>query len=110
MSSLNYSKLECQEYLKLENMSAANAKMIFKYRTRMASYGENFRGKSGPVSCPLCGLHLDTQFMGFSNCTVIKSNLNINGNYEDIFKSKIPNEVVFSIEKLDKFREEHMET
>ena len=76
----------------------------------MASYGENFRGKSGPVSCPLCGLHLDTQSMGFSNCTVIKNNLNINGNYEDIFLSKIPSEVVFSIVKLDKFREEHMET
>ena len=31
MSSLNYSKLECQEYLKLENMSAATAKRIFKW-------------------------------------------------------------------------------
>ena len=48
--------------------------------------------------------------MGFTNCTVIKNNLIIDGNYEDIFKSKIPSEVVFSIEKLDKFREEHMET
>ena len=43
MSNLSYSKLEMQEYLKLDNFDASTAKTLFRYRLRMADYGENFR-------------------------------------------------------------------
>ena len=36
MDGLNYSRLEIQKYLKLENIDAIGAKTAFKYRTRMA--------------------------------------------------------------------------
>ena len=42
MDNLSYSKLEIQEYFKLENMSTNGAKTLFQYRTRMAKYGANF--------------------------------------------------------------------
>ena len=49
MSDLNYSKLKIQEYLKLQTIDRQGAKTPFKYRVRMANYGENFRGSHGPV-------------------------------------------------------------
>ena len=67
MSDLSYSKLELQEYLKLNTMSKEAAQTVFRYRVRMANYGGNFRGGNGPVNCPICGSHLDGQKIRFEN-------------------------------------------
>jgi hypothetical protein len=108
MENLEYSKLELQDYLKQNNMNAAEAKTMFTYRTRMASYGENFRENNVPVSCPLCGLHLDNQIMAYTNCPVLKANVQIEGKYEDLFKPNIPTKIVKSLVNIDNFREEHI--
>ena len=110
MDSLNYIKLELQDYLKLGTVDAVIAKTVFKYRTRMATFGENFRGKNGPVNCPLCGLHLDSQFMGFYNCQVLKNNIEINCKYEDIFRKSVPKDVATSLYEIDNFREEEIKS
>ena len=41
MENLKYSKLQIQGYLKLKNSDTKSAKTLFKYRTRIARYGEN---------------------------------------------------------------------
>ena len=81
---------------------------MFKYRVRMAKYGENFRGSYGPVACPLCGLHLDNQKMAFENCPVIKANIQIVGSYSDIFSSCVNPELVKTLEKIEIFREKNI--
>ena len=106
MDNLNYSKLELQGYLKLKSFNSSRAKTLFSHRTRMAKYGENYRMNGNPVSCPLCSLHLNNQEMSFNNCPVIKSNLEVKGCYQDIFKNAIPLEVVKSLESIEVFREE----
>ena len=63
LNNLCYTKLELQNYLKLEVLNASEAQMLFKYRVRMASYGENFREKENGILCPLCYTHLDSQKM-----------------------------------------------
>ena len=99
-----------QGYLKLKNSDTKGTKTLFKYRTRMARYGENYRMNGTPVLCPLCGLHLDNQVMAFNNCPEIKANVVIKGTYEDIFKPSPPAEVIKSLENIDQFRHEKMET
>ena len=106
MDNLSYSKLEMQKYLKLENLYASGARTLFRYRTRMANFGENFREGSTAVNCPLCGLHLDNQEMAFYNCPVIKANVKIRGQYEDIFKKNVSTELVNTLDNISKFREE----
>ena len=108
MYNLFYTKLEVQIYLKLENINAEEARILFRYRTRMAKYGENVHGQNGPVNCPLCGLHLDSQAMAYNNCKEVKQNLSLDGNYSDIFKSDISNNLVKSLVNIDKLREEHL--
>ena len=57
LNDLFYSKLEIQNYFKLENINTNEAQTLFRYRVRMAKYGENFRGKKSPIMCPLCHTH-----------------------------------------------------
>ena len=40
LADLNYSKLEMQEYLKLNTMTKEAAQTVFKNRVRMANYGK----------------------------------------------------------------------
>ena len=102
-----HAKLEMQSYLKLKDITPEDAKLIFAYRTRMAKFGENFRGPHGPKLCPLCLSHLDNQPMAF-NCPVIKPKLNETGKYDYIFRSEIPSETIENLKIITKLREEKM--
>ena len=106
LNNLKYTKLEMQRYLKLENLNTIGAQTLFKYRVRMANYGENFRGRSTSILCPQCNTHLDSQKMCFENCQVLKKHITISGNYNQIFNPSVPNDVVQTLMKMDKFREE----
>ena len=106
LDDLRYTKLEMQSYLKLENMHTFGAQTLFKYRTRMANYGENFRGMRDPVTCGLCKTHLENQKMCFENCPVLKENISIHGEYNQIFGASVPSSLVNTLMDIDKFREE----
>ena len=98
-----------QNYLKLENLNNSQAQTLFRYRVRMAKFGENFREKKISVLCPLCFKHLDSQKMSFENCSILKKNVKISGNYQQIFKSSVPTDTVESLVQIDKFRDENFE-
>ena len=95
-----------QNYLKLENFNTTGAQTLFRYRTRMANYGENFRGLKDPVQCGLCATHLDNQKMSFENCPVLKKNIDMSGKYCQIFSASVPSFLVNTLVEMDKFREE----
>ena len=74
----------------------------------MAKYGENYRGSKEAILCPLCYTHIDSQIMAVDNCPVVKKNISISGNYVQIFNNcLIPSDIVQTIMKLDRFREEY---
>ena len=106
---LSYSKLEMQEYLKLETVNASMAKTLFRYRVRMADYGENFRAGKEISTWPLCSLHLDSQSMAYENCPVVKSEVDIVGSYIDIFGKYISVKVVKTLQNIDQLREKQKE-
>ena len=107
LNDLNYTKLEMQRYLKLENLTTIEAQALFRYRVRMANYGENFRGRNTSILCPLCNTHLDNQKMCFENCQVLKKHITMSGSYNQIFNPSVPKDVVQTLMKMDKFREEN---
>ena len=69
-------------------MNTSQAKALFKFRVRMAPFGENFRGGNDKVLCPLCGLHVDSQEESFS-CPKMKQIINIKGKYKQVFGWKL---------------------
>ena len=103
-----YSKLNMQKYLELENLNKNEAQTLFKYRTRMAKFGENFRRKNSFVICPLCHTHLDSQKMNYENCPILQKNIKIPGEYENIFNTYVPKYVVQALMDIEKFREEFL--
>ena len=108
MEKLSYVKLEMQDYLKQNSISSIGGRTVFRYRTHMASYRQNFGSCNGPITCPLCGLHIDNQSMAFNNCPVIKDNVKIEGKYEDIFRSSVSSDLVRTLVNIEKFRKENI--
>jgi hypothetical protein len=104
MDNLRYSKLEMQNYFKLENCTADMAKLMFKFRCRMADFDENFRGGLGPRPCQLCGLHLDNQETSFQ-CPEITKQLEIKVEYSKIFQNIIPAEIFETISRITAIRD-----
>ena len=106
--NLNYTHLNMQEYLLLENMTKNQAIVLFKFRTRMAPFVENFRAGKMNSPCPLCLSHLDSQEESF-NCVVLKKVLVLKGNYSDIFTNKISEELIQTLYNIYNFRKEFNE-
>ena len=106
MKNLSYTSLEIQDYLLLKNMNTSQAKAIFKFRLRMAPFGENFRSGSNLVLCPLCGLHRDGQKESFS-CPKMKQMIDIKGKYEQVFGWKFSADFILTIQSIFEFREEY---
>ena len=86
-------------------MSISEAKAFFKFRSRMAPFGENFRGGQKTVLCPLCKAHPDGQPESF-DCIQLKKIISVKGDYKQIFSQVIPHELVTTIHNIYSFREE----
>ena len=104
MKNLEYTQLEMQEYFKNKDISPTQARIIFKFRTRMEKFSENFKGGKPTQQCPVCTSSTDTQSHSFS-CPVIVESLKISGSLEDIFEQTISNETAITLENIIKFRE-----
>ena len=48
------------------DLTLEEKKLVFKFRTRMLNFGENFRGGQTSTICPLCNSHNDSQFLALS--------------------------------------------
>ena len=88
MDNLYYSKLGIQNYLKMPGITTAEAQNLFRWRVRMAPFGENYRGGQDHVICPLCHNHLDNEPMALQ-CNQLKKEMEIKFRFEDIFKDDI---------------------
>ena len=89
MENLSYKDLKIQDYFPSDHLDYKQKQTLFKLRTRMERFGENFRAGNSPVICPLCKLHFDSQELSLQ-CPEIRKELEIKaGNYEEIYKDNI---------------------
>ena len=79
-----YKNLDGMQYFTDSRFSADQANLLFKFRTRMFDVRNNFRNNYGCTSCPLCGVHEDTQEHLLS-CIMITPHLDSTPQYIDIF-------------------------
>ena len=108
MTNLSYPTLEMQEYLKDNKITVSQAKILFRVRTRMEQFGENFKGGRDTKPCPVCEASKDTQSHSFQ-CSVIQDNIEVNGNYLEIFNFKVGKKLATTVENIVKFRENYKE-
>ena len=105
MKNLLYTEFKLQDYLLLRNMNISEAKAHFKFRVRMAPFGQNFKGGQVMIVCPFCGEHADGQEESWK-CRIIRKIIDIKGEYQDIFGQIFSQEIVKSVLYLYNFREE----
>ena len=105
MANLQYEELRLQSYLMDENITVKEAQNIFKYRTRVANFKENFKNNhDGGMWCPLCLVQPDSQAHSVL-CPVIKANIDVRGEYLEIFTDEISKEISQTLLKITLFRE-----
>ena len=109
MDNLFYVELNMQYYLKDRKLSLRQARAVFKYKTRMANFSDNFRGGKETKPCPLCKDDPDTQRHSLL-CKVIRQNITINIRYEDIFHSQVDQEVAKTLENILRFKEDFLDS
>ena len=78
LKNLQYTGLKMQEYLSHSDISVNQARILFKSRTRMTNYWNNFRGLVSCQFCPVCKNEniIDSQEHSLE-CEVMVKNLKI---------------------------------
>ena len=107
MTNLEYDTIQMQNYFLREDVKIEQKRLIFKYRTRMAEFGENFRAGRHTVMCPFCDLHLDSQDLG-AKCLIMKTHMKIIGNISDVYSEHISNGTIETIEKISEYRKQNL--
>ena len=108
MDNIEYEELKKQDYFSIKGINVEEVRNIFKIRTRMAPYGQNFRGGQETVSCPLCEVQADDQVHGFQ-CEEIKNKIEINIEVEDIYQQSITKQMAEEVTNILKAREKLIE-
>ena len=103
MESLHYSELKMQNYFKYTDIKNSEKRIIFKWRTQMENFGENYREGRDPVICPLCSCHLDNQILS-TQCEVIKRELKFKEDIKDIFKNDISKDTIDTVNSIVEVR------
>ena len=83
MYNVIYNDLKLQNYLKCDELTVEESKIILTWRLRMARFGKNY-GESLKL-CPLCILQNDSQEKGYKECLEINKYLDTKCSYEDLF-------------------------
>ena len=90
LENVKYSELKMQSYLSNELLSLEEKRTIFKFRSRMADFGDNFKAGRTFTICPLCKLHFDSQLLCLQ-CPAIKKVLGVdaNLNIDDVYSDEV---------------------
>ena len=103
MEDLVFTELKIQDYLISEDISTAQKRIVFQFRTRMADYNENYGSSETP--CRICSLHRDCQSHSVKCYETMKS-VSVKGHYDEIFTSKISKETAKMLTEIMTSRQE----
>jgi hypothetical protein len=104
MENLEYTELKLQNYLTDDEISVEEAKNLYRFRTRVAKFKENFKNGYVANACPLCLVQPDTQAHSLQ-CHVLKTKLDIKKGLTVIYSVKISLRISKTLLEISKFRE-----
>ena len=91
MTNLKYNQLSMQHYFKSKIISKFESQKLFKFRTNMEDFKENFKNGNENLVCLVCEENdkVDSQ-SHFLNCSVINTEIHetIDANIEDIYSQE----------------------
>ena len=89
LSNIKYEKLQMQPYLHEKTFHSGDARVLFRFRTRMVRVRANYKSMydNGDTLCPLCSTGEDTQ-EHLLGCEMLHEN-GTTASYNDLFGSDI---------------------
>ena len=108
MENIKYSNIKMQTYLTSERIHPDQKRTIFRFRTRMERFGENYRAGSTPAICPLCQLHFDNQELSLT-CPEIRKEYKVKGDMKQIYKDEIEEEIIETITNIMNIRKQKLD-
>jgi hypothetical protein len=103
MEKLIYKDLKIENYLLSDEIEYKQKQTIFRFRTRMERFGENYRAGKNRAICPLCHLHYDSQELSLQ-CPEIRKEMKVVGNIEEIYNEDIGKAIVGTLTKITEIR------
>ena len=74
----------------------------------MANYGDNYRAGREVVICPLCNMHIDSQFL-CQHCPIIKNQIDSRLQIDDLYTETISSETVRILTRIESIRQERID-
>ena len=81
-----------------------HGRRFYRAATRVANFKLNFKNNNDGIACPLCLVQPDSQ-SHCVQCLVVRENIDIRGEYEEIFTEYISKEISQTLMEIMKFRE-----
>ena len=106
MNNVEYKNLKIQPYFNEDSINTNDARQIFRYRTRMLKFKENFKGNEEDNSCPLCKNHPDDQNK-IEFCNVLKEKIGDVSKCKLLYTDTTNKEAYELITKVMDIRKEH---
>jgi hypothetical protein len=103
MDNLEYVELNIQNYLNDDRIPVNEAQNLYRFRTRVAYFKDNFKNAYTNIACPLCLVQLDTQ-AHCVQCPVVQEKVKVQGSYIDIFSEDIPSDISKTLHEISKLR------
>ena len=107
MDALSYLELKPQNYLSIKNARIEQIRNVFRFRTRMANFRDNFKSSGGPTMCPLCDKHYDTQSLSFQ-CSFYRDKLKITCDMRDVNSEHVTLQTARTITEMINLRSKHL--
>ena len=106
LSKLRYCELELQDYFTHHKVTAEEMRIVFRFRTRMLTFGENFRGNNFGRLCPLCNKHIDCQDT-LNDCQVIRNKFkdDFSGCIRNLYSTYQTTEAIKMLSEVINYRE-----
>ena len=108
MENVQHTTFEMQNYLKQNQITPKQARTIFKFRTRMENFSENFKARKPTKQCQVCNESKDMQSHSLK-CIGILEIIRIRGNIDEIFNKTISSNMARVLENMIRFREHYVE-
>ena len=103
MKHLKYTEIKMQTYMKSNNITMKEALNLFKFRTRMAEFGENYRAGIDVTLCPLCLEGIDSQDHSFQ-CSKITEKVEIRTDISEVYSNSISQDTAKDIDNIIRTR------
>lgn len=102
LKNICYQDFKLQSYFFNENLDIKTIRNVFKFRTRMLEFGQNFKGYRLEVPCPLGCLNSNDCQTHLFSCEKVVNNIQFTpaNEYVQLYKEEIPTEICNTLTKL----------